>query len=60
MKYYSIRQLSSITGKTTATIRRHIRNGWLKAKRIEGAVGLRVTEATALRWLGIYYPGKMP
>lgn len=60
MTTFSLLQLSSITGKTTATIRRHIRNGWLKAKRIEGAVGLRVTEPTALRWLGVYYPHCLP
>jgi len=56
MTTFSLVQLSGITGRTVATIRRHIRNGWLKAKKIEGASGLRVTEPRAMAWLKIYFP----
>lgn len=56
MTTFSLFQLSRITGKTVATIRRHVRNGWLKARTYPGAVGLRVNEPRATAWLAIYFP----
>lgn len=54
--YFSVRQLSQASGRTTGTITKHISRGWLPAEKIVGARGWRIRHDKAKRWLMVYHP----
>lgn len=55
MTHYTIKQLSAAVGITEAQIRRHIKNGYLKAEKIPGAKGYRVTARIARDWASKHF-----
>lgn len=60
MTCYSTAQFAKIAGRSTRTVRDHIKKGYLKASRVPGARGLRITESNALKWLATYQSEKLP
>jgi len=48
---FSLAQLATAAGVTVPTVRKHIKDGNLEAKKIPGFQGLRVTEAAARKWM---------
>jgi len=55
MMYYTLSQLSAITGRTSKTIREHIKNKWLAAEKVPGARGWRVSANKAQQWAAKYF-----
>lgn len=48
-------QVAKRVGRTSQTLRRHIRLGWLKAEKISGARGWRVKTKEAAKWADKYF-----
>ena len=55
MTHYTIKQLSERVGITEAQIRRHVKNKYLKAEKIPGAKGYRVTARIARDWASKHF-----
>ncbi|CAB4186594.1 hypothetical protein UFOVP1329_43 [uncultured Caudovirales phage] len=54
--FFTVRQLAQASGRKEATIRQHIRLGWLKASTIAGVHGKRIAERDAQRWMRLHFP----
>lgn len=55
MIYYSIKQLKDLVNRTPRTIREHISKGWLKAEKVAGAKGWRISRRDAEKWAARYF-----
>lgn len=57
---FSQAQLVEASGKTTRTVRYHIKQGWLKPEpKFPGVRRLRFKERTVRIWLNRFYPEKV-
>lgn len=52
--FFSLETLASKVNRTAQTLRLHIRRGWLKAEKMPGAKGWRVSEREAKKWAAKY------
>ena len=60
MTCYSTAQFAKIAGRSTRTVREHIKKGYLKAAEVPGARGLRITHTNAIKWLEVHQSDKLP
>lgn len=60
MNTFTIQDLAGIAGRTSETVRAHIKDGYLKAEKFAGARGWRISRKEAEKWLGKFYGKRLP
>lgn len=60
MVCYSTAQFAKLANRSERTIREHIKKQYLKAAKVPGARGFRITESNAVKWLEVHQSDKLP